>query len=505
MLQHILLSVKEMRAAEKAAVDAGVSSASLMENAGARIAESVLRAWTKRPVVVLCGPGNNGGDGFVAARKLADAGWPVTTSLLGDRETLSGDAKLMAELYEGEMTDFAPDALSGAALVIDAIFGTGLSRPVDGAAKDMIAAVNAYGAPVVAVDIPSGVDADTGEIKGAAIAAARTVTFFAKKPGHVLFPGRALSGAVEVVDIGIEGAHAEGLRPSLFENHPALWARTFPRPGWRSHKFHRGHVYALTGGPLNTGAGRLAAMAAQRIGAGLTTVLSPSAAAAANAAHLTSIMLREADSADAVAAHLEADGDYAKVAIIGPATGVGEATRQKTLRILASAAGAVIDADALASFEDNPATLFKALRADDVLTPHGGEFARLFATVVDADADKLVAARAASAEAGAVIVYKGPDTVIAAPDGRAIINANAPPDLAVAGSGDVLAGLIAGLRAQGMRGDDAAAAGVWFHGAAAQTAGPGLTPEDLLLAIPNVLRALLTPPETPPAASPPEQ
>lgn len=481
-----------------------VASAALMEKAGEGVAGVAMRAWTKRPVAVICGPGNNGGDGFVAARELAAAGWPVKVGLLGPRDALKGDAKLMADVYEGEIAPFSPALLDGAGLIIDAIFGTGLAREVEGGHRAAIDAINAHPAPALAVDLPSGVNADTGAVLGVAVKAARTVTFFQKKPGHVLFPGRALCGAVDVIDIGITPEAVTGIAPDSFENQPPLWGASFGRPTWQAHKYHRGHVMAVSGGAMNTGAIRLAAMSALRIGAGLVTVLSPKEATAAHAAHLTAIMLRQADTADEIAENMQGADKYPMVAVIGPAAGVNETTRGKVLAVLKSKASAVLDADALTSFADAPSTLFEALRPDDVVTPHTGEFARLFPDISPSEG-KLAAARKASQNAGCVLVLKGADTVVAAPDGRAAVNVNAPADLATAGAGDVLAGLIAGLRAQGMRGFEAACAGVWFHGACGQAAGPGLIAEDLPGAIPSVLRALLSPPTASPGGDASEQ
>ncbi len=494
----IVLSGDEMRAAEAAAIAAGTASAALMETAGTKTAEIAMRAWTKRPVAVVCGPGNNGGDGFVAARVLAEAGWPVSLALIGERGALKGDAKLMADLYEGEIAAFSSDSasefLGGAGLIIDAIFGTGLDRDVEGPAKNAIEAMNAHPAPVLAVDLPSGVHTDTGAVMGVAVEAVRTVTFHARKLGHLLFPGRALCGAVDVVDIGISDAMTAATGAKAYENVPALWGGLYPRPRWSGHKYHRGSVMALSGGPLNTGAIRLAAEGALRAGAGLVTVLSPSEAVPVHAAHLTAIMLRVCDTAEHVGAHLADAERIPMCAIAGPAMSVGAGTKEKVLAVLASKAGAVLDADALTSFVDDREALFGALRPDDVLTPHTGEFARLFPEAAQAQG-KLAMARAAAEKAGCVVVLKGADTIIAAPDGRVLINANAPPDLATAGAGDVLAGFIAGLKAQGMDGFAAAAAGVWLHGACGQAAGPGLIAEDLPRAVPAVLRQLFAPPQ----------
>lgn len=497
MTDGILLSAAQMRAVEAAAMARGTAGAALMEAAGRGAADVALTAWPPGVLnghaAVLCGPGNNGGDGFVIARLLAAAGAPVRLGLLGEKSALKGDARLMADLYEGEVLPLTPSLLDGAGLIVDALFGTGLARPLEGAAAAVVAAANAHPAPTLAVDIPSGVDADTGAVLGTAIAAVRTVTFHRKKPGHVLFPGRALCGVVDIAPIGIEPEDMRASPPDTFENHPRLWAAALSRPSPVGHKYHRGAVFSVSGPHSRTGAARLAARGALRIGAGLVTVLSPRDALAENAAQLTAIMLAGADDGRAIAQCLQGKDQYRKVCVIGPAAGVGEATREKTMAVLASGAGAVLDADALTSFAENPQALFAALRPDDVLTPHDGEFARLFPDV-DTAGGKLAAVRAAAKKAGAVVVLKGPDTVIAAPDGTAAVNVNAPPELATAGSGDVLAGFIAGLTAQGMSGFAAAAAGTWFHGACAQAVGPGLIAEDLPEATPAVLRSLFAPP-----------
>jgi NAD(P)H-hydrate epimerase len=491
----IILTAAEMAAADAFAVRAGVAAAALMERAGEGVAALAMRAWSKRPVVVLCGPGNNGGDGYVAARRLAEAGWPVKVAALGAGAGASPEAALMAGLWLGERLAPTPAALEGAGLIVDALFGAGLTRPLEGAARALIEAANAHPAPVLAVDLPSGIEADTGRVLGVAIRAARTATFFLKKPGHALFPGRAYAGAVEVIDIGIPPAALAEINPHTFENQPVAWAGAYRRPGFSAHKYSRGHVAVVSGPRLKTGAARLAARAALRAGAGLVTVLTPPDAAAENAAHLTAVMLREADGAGAVARALE--DRRLTAAVIGPGAGVGEATRETTLAILSAPAAAVLDADVFSSFADAPQRLFAALRMRDVLTPHEGEFERLFPDIDIASQGRLAAAHAAAARAGAVIVLKGADTVIAAPDGRAAINVNAPPDLATAGSGDVLAGIIAAHLGQGMPAFEAAAAAVWLHGAAGQAAGPGLIAEDLPERLPEVLRALLSPPPQP--------
>ncbi len=475
---------------EARAIAAGLSGKAMMEAAGSAAASFIIRTMTPRPAAVICGPGANGGDGFVVARLLKEAGWPVRTGLLGARDALKGDAALMASLFDGAVEDVSPAIFDGAGVIVDALFGTGLTREVGGASKAIVDAANAHPAPAIAIDIPSGVDADTGAVLGAAINAAATVTFITRKPGHLLFPGRALSGAVEVADIGVAARHVAAQQPMLFENDPALFATHWRRPDWRTHKYLRGHAAVVSGPRLRTGAARLGALAALRAGAGLVTVLSPSDAADENAAHLTSVMVREADDAEAVAAIL-ADPRFT-AALIGPGAGASEATRTKTQAILSSRAAAVLDADALTSFETAPAALFAKLRRDDVLTPHWGEFSRLFPAQAAEVFGRHTSAKNASVYANAVVVLKGADTIIAAPDGRCAINSNAPFDLATAGSGDVLAGIIAGIRASGVPGFEAACAGVFLHGICGKVAGPGLIAEDLVAAIPKALSLLRT-------------
>ncbi|MGE5271782.1 MAG: NAD(P)H-hydrate dehydratase [Thiohalocapsa sp.] len=498
--QAALLSPQQMGEADRLTIGGGIDGIILMENAGRAVADAVSRRWPRRPVAVLCGPGNNGGDGFVAARLLMARGWPVRLGLLGEREALRGDAALAAASWPGGVEILSAATLDGAELVIDALFGAGLSRPIEGIAHDVIAALGAHPAPVVAIDVPSGVDGGTGEIRGIAPAAALTVTFFRRKPGHLLLPGRALCGDTIVAPIGIPPAVLDRVRPDTALNCPDWWRPCFPWPRPESHKYSRGHALVV-GGAVMTGAGRLAARAAARVGAGLVTVTAPDTAFALYAAALTGIIVQPAhDSADFRV--LLADKRRNAV-LIGPGAGVAPATREKTLAILAAGKRAVLDADALTVFSGDPEALFAAIAEaaaantpPPVLTPHEGEFARLF----DSNGSKLERARRAAAASGTVIVLKGNDTVIAAPDGLAAINAGAPAELATAGSGDVLAGLVLGLVAQGMASFEAAAAAVWLHAAAASHTGPGLVADDLIEAMPAALTALKADAPPPPSA-----
>ncbi|MFH6781307.1 MULTISPECIES: NAD(P)H-hydrate dehydratase [Methylobacterium] len=489
-----LLTTDEMRRADAAAIRAGTPGLTLMHRAGAAVAERARALAGDGPVLVLCGPGNNGGDGFVAARLLAGAGLTVEVALLGARDALKGDAAAAAEEWTGPVTEAAGADPAGVTLVIDALFGAGLARPIEGAAADLVARVNGAGVPVLAVDVPSGLDGDTGAPRGAVVTATETVTFVRRKPGHLLLPGRRLCGPVTLADIGIPDAEVAGIGAQAHVNGPDLWGAAFPQLAPDSHKYTRGHAVVLSGPAHRTGAARLAARGALRIGAGLVTVLSPTSALPENAAHLTAIMLHPCDGADDLDDTLTDERLNAIVA--GPGLGTGGPTRD-LVRVATEAGRAlVLDADALTSFSgkaDELAEMIAGGGARAVATPHEGEFARLFRGVaaVPAEGSKLARARAAAAFLDAVVVLKGADTVIAAPDGRAAINPNGTPWLGTAGSGDVLCGFAGGLLAQGMEPFEAAAAAVWLHAAAGGRHGPGLISEDLPELMPAVLREVL--------------
>jgi ADP-dependent NAD(P)H-hydrate dehydratase / NAD(P)H-hydrate epimerase len=487
-----LLTAKEMGRADRLAIEAGVHGATLMENAGRAVADEVARRFPDlETVVVLCGPGNNGGDGFVAARYLENRGYKIRLGFDGEEARLPDDAAVMAKRFSESREPLSPDLLSGADVVVDALFGAGLARPIEGKHAALIGRVNASGLPVIAVDVPSGVDGTTGEVRGVAVKAAATVTFFRLKPGHLLLPGRILCGDVSLADIGIPDSVLAAIDPRTFTNGPALWLAQFPWPRDESHKYARGHAIVVSGPVYSTGAARLAARGVLRVGAGLVTVASPRDALQVNAAQLTAIMVREAEEARGLKALLT---DRRKNAVlIGPGVGVGERTKEMVLTALGSGVAVVLDADALTSFADDPKPLFAAIgarAAPVVFTPHDGEFARLFADL--ASLPKLERARTAASRSGAVITLKGADTVVAAPDGRASINATTSPWLATAGTGDVLAGMILGLLAQSMPAFEGTSAGVWLHGAAAKRFGPGLIAEDLPEMLPHVLRDLQT-------------
>lgn len=491
-----VLSAAEMSEADRLTVRDGKPSFDLMKQAGRAVAETALdlvrEADEGGRILVVAGRGNNGGDGFVAATELAARGRDVAVILLCDRATLTGDAALAAGRWQGPVLPCDPHLIGSPILIIDALFGTGLDRPVKGDPGAMIEAINASGAPVLAVDLPSGINGTTGAVMGVAVRATETVTFFRPKSGHLLLPGRAYCGRLRVCDIGINADVLDEIRPSTFENVPDQWAASFPVPKIDSHKFSRGHAIVVSGDMAATGAARLSGRAALRAGAGLVTLASPRDALAVNAAALTAVMVRGVDTVDEFAALV---GDRrVNACVIGPGAGVGARTREFVLALMAARRNTVLDADALTTFASAPEQLFSAIKAAGdtqvVLTPHEGEFPRIFSDISNKTPlrSKLERVRTAAERAGAVVLLKGPDTVVASPDGRATIAANAPPWLATAGSGDVLAGMIGGFLAQGVPAFEAASMGVWMHGEAGSEAGPGLIAEDLTEVLPAVFR-----------------
>ncbi|WP_068031586.1 bifunctional ADP-dependent NAD(P)H-hydrate dehydratase/NAD(P)H-hydrate epimerase [Rhodoplanes sp. Z2-YC6860] len=488
-----LLTTAEMAQADRLTIEGGVPGIRLMEAAGRAVADAVARH-APGMVCVVAGPGNNGGDGFVCARILAGRGYRVRLLLLGDRDRLKGDAAEAFRSWSGPVETAEPAGLAGADLTVDALFGAGLDRPVTGSARAMIEAINETTGPVIAVDLPSGINGTSGAEMGVAVNASETVTFFRRKPGHLLLPGRLHCGPVEVVDIGIPESVLATIGPRICANAQSLWAGVFPVPQSGGHKYRRGHAVIVSGGPSHTGAARLAARGALRAGAGLVTLASPRDALAINAAASLAVMVRATDGASELAALLS--DPRLNTVVLGPGGGVGAPMRELVLAALQGERAVVLDADALTSFAEDPAVLFGAIRArgaaPTVLTPHEGEFARLFSNIVQISdkSSKCDRTHAAAEASGAVVLLKGSDTVVAAPDGRASITENAPPWLATAGSGDVLAGFVAGLLAQGMPAFEAASAATWLHGEAGTEAGPGLISEDLPDALRMVYRRL---------------
>lgn len=499
-MRNELLTPQEMAATDRRAIAAGpLSGMELMRNAGAAVAAVALRRFPHAPRIhVLCGPGNNGGDGYVAASRLAEAGADVSVWALADPAPATDAATARAEcpLVAKPLNDFA---CGRDELVVDALFGAGLARPLEGAALAAVATVRAAGAPCLAVDLPSGISGASGAVLGDAFDADATVTFVRRKPGHLLLPGARHCGEVVVADIGIADAVVAVAGATCFENGRELWSGSLPDLAVDAYKYSRGHVAVVSGGEAATGAARLAAMAAARIGAGAVTMLTPPDALLANAAHLTSVILRKVTSLDDFRGFM--DERKPRALVFGPGLGPALETGRLLIALMPLACRAeatvVVDADGLTSAARQVEAFLQAAGGPDaprlVLTPHEGEFRRLFPELSgDAHLSKLDRARRAAAATGATVVYKGPDTVIAAADGRAAISGNGTPLLATAGSGDVLSGMIAGLVAQGMAPFEAACAAVWIHAEAARGFGPGLMAEDLPMAMLPVLRALGT-------------
>lgn len=477
---YLLLTPDEMARADRMARESGIASFDLMVRAGYAVAAAALHRFPEaRRFAILCGPGNNGGDGYVAGRALAASGANVAVFTHGHPDDLKGDARLAFEAWRGAVAHLGKYEPQPGDIVVDALFGAGLSREVSREVAEVIAAVTEAAVPVLAVDLPSGLSGRSGKTLGAAFKADRTITFMARKPGHLLLPGRSLCGDIEVADIGIPKRIIGAAAGMLGENLPELWSTLLPLAGSNSHKYRRGHLAVFSGEASKTGAARLSALAGLKTGAGLVTVASPADAMATNAAHLTAVMLRQVETA----ADLDEWLERAKISafVLGPGFGVG--TRAIDFVLGLKSKPLVLDADGITSFKDDPPALFKAFAHGEVrlvLTPHEGEFGRLFPDVAaDETLSKVEKALRAAKRARAVIVYKGADTVIASPDGRALINTNGPPSLATAGSGDVLAGMIGAFLAQGMPAVEAAAAGVYLHGEAANIAGAGMTAEDL--------------------------
>ncbi len=486
--EAVILTCAEMAAADAATIAAGTPGSALMEEAGKAVAAAVVGRYRRQPVVVLCGPGNNGGDGFVAARHLKALGWKVQVALLGPATALKGDAAWAADLWKAPTAALSPVILEGKPLVVDALFGAGLSRPIEGAAADLIRRMNELALTVVAVDVPSGLHGDRGAVMGAAPTADMTVTFFRPKPGHFSLEGLTRCGALRVADIGIPDSVLVKIAPNLWLNERALWSAALRRAAATDHKYARGHL-TIVGGALATGAARLAALAARRTGAGLVTIASPREALVVYQGAEPGNLVVEAGDAASIGGLLK--DERRNALLIGPGAGVNDRTRGAVLAALAAGRSLLLDADAVTAFAERPGDLFDAVRGPVLMTPHEGEFRRLFPDLAGTPS-KVERARAAARRSGATVLLKGADTVIAAPDGRAVINVHATPALATAGSGDVLAGIAGALLAQGVAPLAAGAAAAWLHGEAARSFKmPGLIAEDLVDRLPEALESAM--------------
>lgn len=500
-----LLTSAQMRALEQAAIESGAASGrDLMERAGRGFVAAVFETWpdlerAPHRAVVVCGPGNNGGDGFVIARLLHDWGWQVAVHSLGTADRLPPDARINYDRW-CEIGVVSPLEAAGgieADLHVDALFGIGLIRPLEGVALDW--ALCPRSGRVAAVDLPSGLCSDSGRVLGAgAVHADLTVTFHGAKAGHHLAEGPAHCGRLVRAEIGLRVCSVEGAVRLIETPAPEMLNKT-----GSAHKYSNGHALVLTGGAGRTGAARLAARAALRIGAGVVTLGAPPAALMEVACQITAVMVRRIGTGDDLTEMIE-DPRITAVCL-GPGLGGRRACELVPAVVGAGRKLAVLlDADALSAFEDGPEALFAMLHPACVLTPHAGEFARLFPDIAENLAapplngpvySKVDATRAAAKRAGCVVLYKGSDTVIADPQGRCAVSSthydNAAPWLATAGSGDVLAGFITGLMARGFDPMQAAEMGTWLHAACARSYGPGLIAEDLPEELPKVLRALV--------------
>ncbi len=484
-MTRAILTCDEVRAAEQRAVEAGISLWALMLKAGQACADVLHAEFPEGRVVVLAGPGNNGGDAFVAAQRLRDLGRNVWLYDLAPKADRTPEGVNALNALTGPRQPLEDMRLSADDIVLDGLFGAGLARPLAGEAAFAAEQVNASGARVVSIDVPSGVNGDTGAIPGPAMRADVTVTFCAKKPAHVLQPAASLCGDVIPAEIGF-GRFISDIESGLHENAPALWSHNLRWPEATSHKHQRGRLAVVSGGLANTGAARLAAQAGLRIGAGLVTLLCPSGALIVVASSVTAVMASSFASADDLVVQTE----RSSAIVIGPAAGVSDTTRVHVEALARAGRSLVLDADALTVFAGRPDQLRAILSAPTILTPHTGEFERLFPGLLATSTNKIEAVRKAAKTVNAVVLLKGADTIIAAPDGCAVVNTHASPFLATAGAGDVLAGVIGGLLAQGLAPFYAASAGAWLHGDAGLRAGPGLTAEDLDATLRDALRAL---------------
>lgn len=492
---HLILSREQMAAAEKLAIVGGRDRTGLVEIASRACSAEIVRRWPGAEVIVLCGPGGNGLDGLVIAARLAEIGRTVQVLYFGDETPelaekvagtgWTGAVNIVDEGFDGHFSNVF-DGVGEGFVVVDALYGLGLNRSVEGKAVELIDVVNALDIPVLSVDIPSGLGADSADVSNAHIVADVTVTFEALKPVHILEPAASACGEIVIarLNLGEEMIACTGAPDQL--NDAPLWRDLLPWPKRADHKHKRGRVAVVSGPATSTGAARMAALACLRTGAGVVTLLGENDAMRVLANTNMEVMLRGySDPSELI--DLVVDKD---VVVVGPAAGVNVATRQCVLSSLRAGKKVVIDADAISVFSEDPRTLMESLHPECVLTPHAGEFARIFPGVLEGAKNRIEAVRQAQVRAGCTILLKGADTIIASAPDRVRVNVHSGPWLATAGAGDVLAGMVGGLMAQGMSAFEAASAAAWMHGDASLRRGPGLIAGDLVDAIPDVLKSL---------------
>lgn len=490
-----ILSITQMKQAEDASLSGRTSSYTLMQRAGRAVADIVRERYEKQPVMVLCGSGNNGGDGFIAASELKRKKWDVTVACKLEAEYLEGDVARAAEEWGDDFETLDKVKLPEDGIIIDAIFGTGLEREITGDAQEVLFALQRSSCSVVAVDFPSGVYADSGDCQPCTPQADLTVTFFRKKMGHILLPGRVACGDIIVSDIGMKDDVLDEIEGEIVhENDPSLgWQEDASTKAFWTHKYHHGHI-AVLGGKVLTGATVLTSLSALRIGAGLVTIAAHPDVVNVYRMASPSLMVEPLQEMARFKDHYAKD-DRRNVLLIGPGAGLENEGALKKIVFDATASEriCVLDADALSVFENDTRTFYKSLHKSCILTPHEGEFERIFPGLQGSKVDRALEA---SRKTGAIIVLKGADTVVASPNGKAVINTTGCGWMATAGTGDVLAGMIAGLVARKVLNlFDATCAAVWMHGKASELAGPGMISEDLSSHIPSVLALLNDPPE----------
>lgn len=481
-----ILTVRAMSAADAHAIQKGQSGIALMQTAGAALARAITSRFAARGTAVLCGPGNNGGDGWEVAQGLKAQGWDVTVFSLVERSALKGDAAIAASRWSGPVRPMETFEPHRHALVVDALFGAGLSRPLEGLCADIAKQLDGSDSVVVSADIPSGLNGDLGRASGPVMRADLTVTFHRLKPAHLLQPGRSLCGEIVLADIGIPDSWSASIPACAQVNSPDLWALPCPLAMAQTHKHKRGRLCVLSGPPGSTGAAVLSARAGLIGGAGFVTLLSGAKDVADLSLSEPSLVVRALDNQQTLGRQL--DGLRANGLVLGPGGGMTSLLKAQVIEALRSGVPLVLDADALSLFENDPQALFADLHEGVVLTPHAGEFARLFpGLATKTDQNKIEVTQRAASICGAIILYKGADTVIATPDGRVRVNVHASPRLATAGTGDVLAGLIGSFLAQGMNAFDAASAGAFVHGEAGRLCGSGSTVNTVLAQLPEAL------------------
>ena len=482
MVAKALLTNSQMSFVENQAIKSGKKSTELMENAGTAVVKLILKRYKNRNISVLCGPGKNGGDGFVVARLLKEQGWNVRLGLTSSQKDKDSIEK--AELWKGNIEPLNESLLYGNPIIIDAMFGAGLKRKLTGIPLALVTKINNKKLDCIAIDIPSGIDGDSGKILGDAPKCKLTITFFCAKPGHFLMPSKSKVGEVIIEDIGISNSFLKQINVKTFLNTPELWKKKFPIPTYDTHKYKRGHLL-IAGAANMTGATHLASSSARRIGAGVVTIGAPS----------SSCDIYKLGAFGHIVLPINNPGDWNNLlknykntaTLIGPGLGKIAFLKDVVIAALNSKKPVILDADGLNIFKNNPLQLFHSTNRKHILTPHEGEFKKLF----NFKGNPISRVSRAAKKSGAIVLLKGSSTIIAHPNGKIIINDTGKPYLATAGSGDVLAGIIAGLITQGMNVFEAGCGGTWIHGRAAELFGPGLIAEDIPKLIPTILNEII--------------